>query len=133
VHHKFQTMVGELNALYRREPAMYEIDDSHQGFEWIDFRDADHSVILFVRFARDPRDFLVFCCNFTPVPQEGYRVGLPRGGRYREIFNSDADMFGGGNMGNRGIVESENTPFQGRPASALLTLPPLAVIVLKPL
>jgi 1,4-alpha-glucan branching enzyme len=132
VHHKLQTMVGELNALYRREPAMYQVDDSYRGFEWIDFRDADHSVILFARFARDPNDFLVFCCNFTPVPQQGYRVGLPRGGRYREIFNSDSEMFGGSNMGNKGFVDSEDKPFQGRPASALLTLPPLAVVVLKP-
>jgi 1,4-alpha-glucan branching enzyme len=132
VHHKLQTMVAELNALYRREPAMYEVDDSYQGFEWIDFRDTDHSVILFARFARDRNDFLVFCCNFTPTPHQGYRVGLPRRGRYQEVFNTDSDMFGGSNMGNGGFIEAEDKAFQGRPASALVTLPPLSVVVLKP-
>jgi 1,4-alpha-glucan branching enzyme len=132
VHHRLQTMVSELNALYRRERAMHEVDDSYQGFEWIDFHDTEQSVILFARFARDRGDFLVFCCNFTPVPRQGYRVGLPRGGRYREIFNSDAEMFGGSNVGNLGFIDAEDVPFQSRPASAAITLPPLAVVILKP-
>jgi 1,4-alpha-glucan branching enzyme len=111
---------------------MHEVDDSYQGFEWIDFHDTEQSVILFARFARDRGDFLVFCCNFTPVPRQGYRVGLPRGGRYREIFNSDAEMFGGSNVGNLGFIDAEDVPFQSRPASAAITLPPLAVVILKP-
>jgi 1,4-alpha-glucan branching enzyme len=132
VHHRLQAMVRELNALYRREPSLYQVDDSFGGFEWIDFRDTDHSVILFARFARDRGDFLVFCCNFTPVPRTGYRIGLPRLCPYREVFNSDAEAFGGSNMGNLGWVRAEDVAFQGRPASAVVTLPPLAVIVLKP-
>ena len=132
IHHKLQAMAGALNRLYRTEPALYEVDDSFQGFEWIDIHDTEQSVILFARFAKDRDDCLVFCCNFTPVPRVGYRVGLPREGYYREVFNSDADLFGGSNVGNLGMVHAEAKPFQSRPASALITLPPLAVIVLKP-
>ncbi len=132
VHHRLQAMVGRLNALYREERALYEVEDSYDGFEWIDFRDTDQSVIVFARFARDRRDFLVFCCNFTPVPHPGYRVGVPQAGFYRELFNSDAEMFGGSNMGNAGWVEAQNIQMHGRPASAQVTLPPLSVVVLKP-
>ena len=91
VHHKLQTMVRELNRLYRAEPALYQVDDDFRGFEWIDFRDAEASVIFFARYAQDRENFLVFCCNFTPVPRTGYRIGLPRLCGYREVFNSDAD------------------------------------------
>jgi 1,4-alpha-glucan branching enzyme len=132
VHHKLQRLVGELNALYRNEPSLYEVDDNYSGFEWVDIYDTEKSVILFARFAKDRNDFLVFCCNFTPLVREGYRVGLPHGGRYRELLNTDADLFGGSNVGNDGWVEAENYAFQNRPASVLLTLPPLAVVVLKP-
>ncbi|MEP7352948.1 MAG: 1,4-alpha-glucan branching protein GlgB [Acidobacteriota bacterium] len=132
VHHKLQRLVGELNALYRNEPSLYEVDDSYSGFEWIDIYDTEKSIILFARFARDRRDFLVFCCNFTPQPREGYRVGLPEGGRYHELLNTDADLFGGSNIGNDGWVQAEDFEFQNRPASVLLTLPPLSVVVLKP-
>jgi 1,4-alpha-glucan branching enzyme len=132
VHHKLQTMVAELNAFYRREPALWEVDDQHAGFEWIDFRDADHSIIIFARFARDREDFLVFCCNFTPQAHHGYTIGLPRAGGYREVFNTDAEMFGGSNLGNAGYVEAVPEAHHGRPASAQITLPPLAVVVLKP-
>jgi 1,4-alpha-glucan branching enzyme len=132
VHSKLQTMVKELNWLYRREPALYEVDDDYSGFEWIDFRDSEASVISFVRFARDREDFLVFCCNFTPVPRRGYRIGVPRGGVYQEIFNTDSEMFGGSNVGNGGAVVAEDVPCHSRPASMLVTLPPLAVVVFKP-
>ena len=71
-------MVKELNWLYRREPALYEVDDSYHGFEWIDLQDAESSIITFIRFARNREDFIVFACNFTPVPREGYRIGVPR-------------------------------------------------------
>jgi 1,4-alpha-glucan branching enzyme len=132
VHHKLMTMVKELNRFYRSEPAMYEVDDSYAGFEWIDFHDVEASVIIFVRFARDRQDFLVFCCNFTPVPRHNYKIGVPRGGVYREVFNTDADMFGGSNLGNLGETFAAGVPSHGRPASMWITLPPLAVVVFKP-
>ncbi len=132
VHHKLQTMVRELNGLYRREASLYQVDDDYRGFEWIDFRDADASVILFARYAQDRSDFLVFCCNFTPVPRKNYRVGFPRPGFYREIFNSDSEMFGGSNMGNGGCVRAVEGSFQGQPANASVLLPPLGVVVFKP-
>jgi 1,4-alpha-glucan branching enzyme len=132
VHYTLQTMVKEINWLYRREPAMYEVDDSFAGFEWIDFRDAEASVISFVRFAKDRADFLVFACNFTPVPRHGYRIGVPSAGEYHEIFNTDSAMFGGSNMGNGGSVVAEPIASHGRPASVRIVLPPLAMVVFKP-
>jgi 1,4-alpha-glucan branching enzyme len=132
VHYTLQTMVKEINWLYRREPAMYEVDDSFAGFEWIDFRDSEASVISFVRFAKDRADFLVFACNFTPVPRHGYRIGVPSAGVYQEVFNTDAAMFGGSNMGNGGAVTAEPVASHGRPASVRIVLPPLAMVVFKP-
>jgi 1,4-alpha-glucan branching enzyme len=131
VHWKLQTFVKELNALYRREPSLYEVDDTYGGFEWIDLQDADSSVITFVRFAGDREDFIVFACNFTPVPRHGYRLGVPKAGLYREILNTDADMFGGSNLGNGGAVLADAIAFHGRPASLRVTLPPLAVVAFK--
>jgi 1,4-alpha-glucan branching enzyme len=124
--------VREINALYRREPALYQVDDDYRGFEWIDFRDGEGSVISFVRYALNRNDFIVFVCNFTPVPRLDYRIGVPKPGRYLEILNSDAEMFGGSNMGNGGSVMAEESGSHGRPASVTLTLPPLAVLALKP-
>ncbi len=132
VHHRFQTFVQELNWLYRREASLHQVDDDYAGFEWIDFRDAESSVISFVRYARDRGDFLVFACNFTPVVRYDYRIGVPREGFYREIFNSDAEMFGGSNAGNAGGVTAQPLASHGRPASISITLPPLGVVVFKP-
>ena len=131
VHSKLQTMVKELNWLYRREPAMHEVDDDYAGFEWIDFRDAEASIISFLRYSRDRQQYLVFACNFTPVPRHNYRVGVPQAGRYAEIFNTDSEMFGGSNLGNSGAVWAAETQAHGRPASLSITLPPLAVVVFK--
>ena len=132
VHHKLQLLVRALNRLYREEPALYQVDDDFRGFEWIDFHDAESSVIIFARFAQDRENFLVFCCNFTPVPRAGYKIGLPKRGGYHEILNTDAEMFGGGNIGNGGWVQAEDHPSHGQPASAKIVLPPLSVVVLKP-
>jgi 1,4-alpha-glucan branching enzyme len=131
IHHKLLTLVKELNWLYRREPALHEVDDDYSGFEWIDFHDSEASVISFVRYARNRNDFVVFACNFTPVPREGYRIGVPQAGRYREILNTDADMFGGSNVGNGGSAATEDIPCHARPASLRITLPPLAVVAFK--
>ena len=131
IHYKLQTMVKELNWLYRREPALFEVDDSYHGFEWIDLQDSESSIITFIRFARNREDFIVFACNFTPVPREGYRIGVPKAGLYRELFNTDSELFGGANLGNAGAVMAEEMPFHGRPASLNVTIPPLAVVAFK--
>jgi len=133
IHRRFQTFCAALNGMYRSEPALYEVDFQHTGFEWIDFHDADNSIVSFVRRAKRPEDHLVFVCNFTPLPHKAYRLGFPEAGLYREIFNSDAEMFGGSNMGNGGVVNVEARPSHGRPASAELIIPPLGVVVFKPM
>jgi 1,4-alpha-glucan branching enzyme len=130
-HRKLQTLARELNRLYRAEPAMYEVDFHWSGFEWVDFHDVDHSIIAFLRRAQDPEDFLLFCCNFTPVPQQGYRFGIPAPGFYKEIFNTDAAMFGGSNMGNVSGVASEPIKSHNYGHSIRVVLPPLAVVVFK--
>jgi 1,4-alpha-glucan branching enzyme len=121
----------DLNAAYRAEPALWETDFSHEGFQWIDFHDVEQSVLSFLRRGTQSGSELVFVCNFTPVPRNAYRVGVPHGGRYRELLNSDAEAYGGSNLGNGGGVDSEPVPAQGRDHSVCLTLPPLAVLVLK--
>jgi len=130
-HYKLQTMVKELNWLYRREAALFEVDDSYRGFEWIDLQDSESSIITFIRFARSREDFIVFACNFTPVPREGYRIGVPKAGLYRELFNTDSELFGGANLGNAGAVWADEIGFHGRPASLNVTIPPLAVVAFK--
>ncbi len=131
-HRGLQSMVRELNRLYHTEPALYEVDFHWDGFEWIDLADVDQSVIAFLRYSAGRREFLVVVCNLTPVPRHGYRIGVPRPGIYRELLNTDAAQFGGSNVGNGGAVQASPQPWQGRPASVVLTLPPMAVLVLKP-
>lgn len=132
-HQKLQRYVADVNRLYQSEPSLYEVDDSFEGFEWVDFRDWERSVIAYLRKARDPSDHLLVVCNFTPVPREGYRVGVPDHCHYAEVLNSDAEIYWGGNMGNRGGFWSEPIPWQGQPCSLELTLPPLATVVFKPM
>jgi 1,4-alpha-glucan branching enzyme len=131
-HRSLQTFMRELNRFYRSEPALYEVDFTWPGFEWIDFRDVDHSTILFLRWSEGRRDFLVFACNFTPVPRTGYRIGVPKPGFYREVFNTDSEMFGGSNLCN-GLkpLQADPVPFHGHPQSLAITLPPLGVAVFK--
>ncbi len=130
-HRRLQAYVRDLNRLYRSEPALYEVDFHHRGFEWIDFRDTDQGVVSFLRRAKDGQDFVVFVCNFTPVPRLDYRVGVPAPGFYRELINSDAEVYGGGNVGNWGEVQAEAIPWHGRDYSVRLAVPPLAVLILK--
>jgi 1,4-alpha-glucan branching enzyme len=131
-HRGLQRTVADLNALVRREPPLHELDFDGAGFEWIDCHNWQDSVLAFVRRAADPDDFLIVCCNFTPVPRTGYRLGVPRDGLYDEIFNGDSAFYGGSNLGNGGAIAAEPVPHHGRSHSLSLTLPPLAVIVLKP-
>jgi 1,4-alpha-glucan branching enzyme len=130
-HRKLQALVRELNRFYQSQPAMYEVDFHWSGFEWVDFHDVDHSIIAFLRRAQDPDDFLLFCCNFTPAPYRSYRFGVPAPGHYAEVFNTDAEMFGGSNMGNAAGADSEPVKAHGRDQSILVTLPPLGVVVFK--
>ncbi len=132
-HKKLQDWVRDLNNLYKTEPAMYEVDFEHTGFEWIDFSDYEHSTVSFVRKARNPDDFMVFVFNFTPVPRHNYRVAVPKGGFYKEILNSDAEKYWGGNVGNYGGVQADTVWWQGRPYSLNITLPPLGAVVFKPI
>ena len=130
-HRKLQQFVKDLNRLYRSEPALHEVDFSWEGFQWIDFHDVDYSVVSFIRRAKDPAEQIVVAANFTPVPRTGYRVGVPAPGFYKEILNSDSDVYGGSNLGNAGGLPAEETPWQGQPYSVLLTIPPLGVVYLK--
>jgi 1,4-alpha-glucan branching enzyme len=107
------------------------VDFHWRGFEWVDFHDADNSVISFIRRAEDPKDWLLFCCNFTPTPHTGYAFGVPEEGFYREILNTDSELYGGSNMGNGAGVGSLPMPMHGRKQSIAITLPPLAVVVFR--
>ncbi|HEX2621780.1 MAG TPA: 1,4-alpha-glucan branching protein GlgB, partial [Phototrophicaceae bacterium] len=101
-HKRLQAWMRDLNYLYKAQPALYEHDFDHKGFQWIEANDADQSIFSYIRFADNPADFLVVVCNFTPVPRQGYRVGVPSAGKYLEVLNSDSSHYGGGNIGNGG-------------------------------
>jgi 1,4-alpha-glucan branching enzyme len=131
LHAAQRRWVRDLNHLYRHEPALHQVDFEFAGFSWIDCHDADNSVVSMIRRARDERDFLVVVANFTPVPRPGYQIGVPEGGRYRELLNSDSEIYGGSNVGNGGGVEADAVAMQGFDYSLSLTLPPLGVLVLK--
>ena len=131
-HRGLAKSVADLNQLMRRERALHELDFDSRGFEWIDCHNWQDSVLAFVRRGSDPSDFLVVCCNFTPVPRHGYRLGMPAGGDYDEVFNSDSTYYGGGDIGNLSSLHAAAVPRHGRDHSVTLTLPPLAAVVLKP-
>ena len=132
LHSGLQQFVRDLNRTYVSEPALYECDTDPSGFQWIDCNDSDNSVVALMRRAKNPDDFVLAIVNFTPVPRHGYVIGAPRPGRYAELVNSDASMYGGGNVGNDGAVDAEDIPSHGFPQSLRLTLPPLAFLLLKP-
>ncbi len=129
-HDGLRRLVQHLNYLYRNEPAFSELDEGYEGFEWIDFHDSDNSVVAFMRKAQSGPPVVVLV-NATPVPRAAYRVGVPGGGWYEEILNTDAQTYGGSNVGNYGGLAAEETPWQGQSHSICLTLPPLATIALK--
>jgi 1,4-alpha-glucan branching enzyme len=130
-HQGIQKWVEDLNHTYRHEPALHELDLDPAGFEWIDCSDADSSVLVYLRKAKSAPDVVLVACNFTPVPRPSYRVGVPYGGTWREILNSDAPAYGGTGWGNMGGREASADPMHGRPWSLDLSLPPLAVVVFK--
>jgi 1,4-alpha-glucan branching enzyme len=130
-HKGLRRFVMDLNRIYISEPAMHELDFQPEGFDWIDFRDADSTVVSFIRKGESPDQILVFMFNFTPVPKVNYRIGAPESGYYRELINSDAACYGGSNMGLQGGTSSEPVPWHGRSCSLRLTLPPLGMLILK--
>ncbi len=124
-------LTHDLNKLYRDIPALHELDFNHEGFTWLDCNDASHSVLSYLRNARNGSSVAV-ALNLTPLPREHYRIGLPKQGLYREVLNSDSDYYAGSNLGNAGLIQSEATPWMGMPCSAEITLPPLAGVILVP-
>ena len=130
-HRKLQTLMRELNRIYRSNPALYQVDFHYTGFEWVDFHDVENSVIAFLRRAEDPSDFLLVCCNFTPVARPRYEFGVPEEGFYQEILNTDAEVFGGSNFGSGGVVSSRPVPKHNRKHSIAVNLPPLGVVVFQ--
>jgi 1,4-alpha-glucan branching enzyme len=130
-HYGVWKWVRDLNRLYRSEPALYEVDFENAGFEWVDFSDQESSVISFLRRGRLPGDTVLVVCNFTPVPRMNYRVGVPEGGFWRELLNSDANDYGGYGFGNFGGRDALAEPYHHRSHSLLLALPPISIVVFK--
>jgi 1,4-alpha-glucan branching enzyme len=131
-HWKIQQWVKDLNHFYMHEKALYEIDFSAEGFEWIDVNNYEESVISFLRKGRIPgQDMVLVACNFTPVPRYNYLVGVPFGGFWKEVLNSDAKEYGGSGHGNMGGFEASSAECHGRPFSLSLTLPPMGIVVFK--
>jgi 1,4-alpha-glucan branching enzyme len=130
-HAGLQKWVEDLNRLYRRELALHQRDADWGGFEWIDASDSDQSVLSFIRKAGTTDPLMLVVCNFTPVPRALYLVGVPRGGVWTEVLNSDAHEYGGSGWGNLGGRAAASVPFHGRPYSLTVTLPPLAAVFFR--
>jgi 1,4-alpha-glucan branching enzyme len=131
-HQGVQRLVRDLNRLYRAEHALWEVDSALEGFRWLEANDANDNTLAFLRLGKDGRRLLACVCNLSPVPRFGYRVGLPRGGAWREILNTDSAFYGGSGIGNLGAVAAEPVPWHEQPFSAEVNLPPLAVVWLVP-
>ena len=130
-HSGLRRWVRDLNTFYRGQPSLHEADFESQGFEWVDCNDFARSAISFIRRAKDPADVTLVVLNFTPVPRENYRLGVPMGGYWSECLNSDAALYGGSGQGNIGGAEAVPLPVHGRPCSLSLTLPPLGALFLR--
>ena len=130
-HRGVQQLVADLNKLVLENPALYQLDFSGEGFEWIDCMNADDSILVFVRKGQEGASPIIVCCNMTPVVRQGYQVGVPWSGFYREIFNSDAEVYGGSNVGNHPGRDTSGHTHHGRPDSIYVDLPPLGVAVFR--
>jgi 1,4-alpha-glucan branching enzyme len=131
MHRGVQSLVRDLNGLYRAAPALHVYDVESRGFEWVDASDVESSVYSYLRWGRDGDAPVLVVCNFTPVVRSDYRIGVPRGGRWAERINTDSLIYGGSGVGNWGGVTAMDTPWHGRPHSIHVTLPPLATVVLE--
>ena len=130
LHQGIKTLVKDLNHLYRQHPALHHHDFDQRGFTWIDCHDAPQSVLSYLRLSDD--DFVIVALNFTPLPRHDYRLGVPQSGKYEEILNSDSQFYGGSNIGNEGIIQTDDLPWMNLPHSINITLPPLACVIFKP-
>jgi 1,4-alpha-glucan branching enzyme len=131
LHAGVKRLVGDLNAAYRQSPALYTLDTSPDGFSWIDANDSAGNVLSFLREG-DDGSMLACVANFSGAPHQDYRVGLPTTGAWREVVNTDAEAYGGSGWGNQGEIVAATLPWHGRPASAIVQLPPAGVIWLTP-
>ena len=132
MHAGMQRLLRDLNRLYRHTTALHQLDFTPAGFEWIDHNDAENSVLAFIRRGEDARSCIVVVCNFTPSPRTGYRLGVPHEGQYRECLNTDSHHYGGSNMGTPlGAAWAQHLPSHGKPWSVVLSLPPLATVMLE--
>ncbi|MBI4829491.1 MAG: 1,4-alpha-glucan branching protein GlgB [Nitrospinae bacterium] len=131
-HARLQRYMADLGRLYRQNACLWEVDFNYHGFEWVDFHDAEGSVVAFMRKAKDPADYLLFVFNFTPVPRQNYTIGAPEHCRYDEVLNSDAEIYYGSNVGNGGGLWSDHRPWGRWPCSLTVTLPPLGMLAFRP-
>jgi 1,4-alpha-glucan branching enzyme len=132
LHRGVQKWVEMLNRTYRSEPPLHALDNDPAGFEWVDCCDAGASMLSLLRKGCSSNEVVLVAGNFTPVPRVGYRIGVPFGGYWRELLNSDAKEYGGSGMGNMGGLQADGVAAHGRAYSLNLTLPPLAILFLKP-
>nr|MBA3430664.1 alpha amylase C-terminal domain-containing protein [Actinomycetota bacterium] len=130
-HAGVKRMVSDLNRVYSQTPALWEQDFSPDGFAWIDANDADNNTLSFVRRAKDSDQVLACITNLSPVVREGFRVGLPKSGRWDEVMNTDSERYGGSNVGNGGVIVAEDQSWHGLDHSAVITLPPLGILWLR--
>ncbi len=131
-HAGLKRWVRDLNTLYRGEPLLHTMDFNSAGFEWVDCKDFQRSIISFLRRGQNPNDQLLFVCNFTPVVRQNYRVGVPLEGHWKEILDSDAPLYGGSGQGNFGGLSTVPLPIHDRPFSLNMTLPPLGIVIFRP-
>ena len=131
VHKGVQALITDLNALYKKEAALFEKQFAADGFEWIDYNDAENSTLIYIRKGQDPQNDVIIACNMTPIPREQYRIGLPRKGKLKEIFNSDLKKYAGSGEYKNKAFSSEKKDWQFREHSAEITIPPLAMVAFK--
>jgi len=130
-HAGLQRLARDLNEMLKGFPCLHQIDFSWEGFEWIDLNDWENSMLFALRKGKDPNDLLVCGFNFTPVPRQGYRMGVPRAGTYEEVLNTDATIYGGGGVGNPRFVKAEKQEWQGREFSIPVVVPPLGAVYFR--
>jgi 1,4-alpha-glucan branching enzyme len=130
-HEGIKNTITDLNKLYKKQPALYQKQFSSEGFEWINYSDHQNAVIAFIRKGNDSKDDSIVVCNFTQIVRDKYRVGIPRKGKLKEIFNSDSENYGGSGVSNSQKIEIEASPYDGKDFSTELILPPLSVVVFK--
>src|SRR5207237_6802984 len=130
-HEGVQKWVADLNRVLREQPALHQKDFTNDGFRWVQRGDWEQSVLSFLRLGQEAAPPVLVVCNFTPVPRHNYRIGVPRGGYWREVLNSDAPLYGGSGQGNFGSVEAAPVPGHGRPYTLTITAPPLGMVAFR--